>query len=72
MPIAENRFYSLREAAEFLGISYSSMKIYVQEGKIIFFKISDKKYRISGEELNKFVSSRTGRIVPASSPSSPV
>jgi excisionase family DNA binding protein len=52
MPVEKS--YSLKEAADLLGISQSGLRNWIRNDKIESFKVGEKLIRIKESEINKF------------------
>jgi excisionase family DNA binding protein len=51
MPVEKS--YSLKEAADLLGISVSGLRNWIRDGKIGAFKVGEKLIRINESEINR-------------------
>jgi molybdopterin-binding protein len=54
-PMKPDKLYSPSEAAQVLGISYSTVKVWIYEGKIRTAKTAGGHHRIPERELDKFL-----------------
>ena len=53
--ISPKRSYTIKEAAAVLDMSYSTVKRYINEGKIQACRLGPRSIRISGENLMEYV-----------------
>ncbi|MCK9593537.1 MAG: helix-turn-helix domain-containing protein [Methanoregula sp.] len=59
MPVEKS--YSLKEAAENLGISVSGLRNWIRDGTIESYKVGEKLIRIKESEINKFTGKAAGK-----------
>lgn len=60
----EQRFYTRSEAAQFLGVSVTTLMREVHAGKLYTFKVG-RQVRIPAESLDDFVAGRPAHQAPA-------
>jgi molybdopterin-binding protein len=56
------KLFSPREAAKILGISYSTLKVWIHKKKLCTFKTAGGHHRISELELDKFLHEASVRL----------
>jgi molybdopterin-binding protein len=56
------KLFSPREAAEILGISYSTLKVWIHKKKLCTFKTAGGHHRIPEPELDKFLYEASARL----------
>jgi molybdopterin-binding protein len=56
------KLFSPREAATILGISYSTLKVWIHKKKLLTMKTAGGHHRIPEPELDKFLHGVSGRL----------